>query len=85
MLMLWLAVASPSPLAGQTGPAPKPAEPFKVGTFEIDGVPSVGLVLRDSLIVDLEKANRALQTNPRSSACRCRETCSISSASTSMG
>jgi 2-keto-4-pentenoate hydratase/2-oxohepta-3-ene-1,7-dioic acid hydratase in catechol pathway len=63
-LILWLALASPSPLAGQTGPATKPAEPFKVGTFEINGAPAVGLVLRDSLIVDLEKANLALQTNP---------------------
>jgi 2-keto-4-pentenoate hydratase/2-oxohepta-3-ene-1,7-dioic acid hydratase in catechol pathway len=63
-LILWLALASPLPLAAQTGPATKPAEPFKVGTFEIHGVPTVGLVLRDSLIVDLEKANLALQANP---------------------
>ena len=38
--------------------------PFKVGTFEIDGVPTVALVLRDSLIVDLEAANRALERSP---------------------
>lgn len=37
------------------------AEPFKVGTFEIDGAPAVALVLRDSLIVDLKAANAALE------------------------
>jgi 2-keto-4-pentenoate hydratase/2-oxohepta-3-ene-1,7-dioic acid hydratase in catechol pathway len=53
-----------APAHGQTGAAVKPAEPFKVGTFEIRGVPRVALVLRDSLIVDIEAANRALQNNP---------------------
>jgi 2-keto-4-pentenoate hydratase/2-oxohepta-3-ene-1,7-dioic acid hydratase in catechol pathway len=46
------------------GATAKPAEPFKVGTFEIRGMPKVALVLRDSLIVDIEAANRALQINP---------------------
>jgi 2-keto-4-pentenoate hydratase/2-oxohepta-3-ene-1,7-dioic acid hydratase in catechol pathway len=41
------------------------AEPFKLGTFEIRGVPSVGIVLRDNLIVELEAANAALERNPR--------------------
>jgi 2-keto-4-pentenoate hydratase/2-oxohepta-3-ene-1,7-dioic acid hydratase in catechol pathway len=36
-------------------------EPFKVGTFEIDGAPTVGIVLRDTLIVELNAANRALE------------------------
>jgi len=36
------------------------AEPFKVGTFEINGAPTVGLVLRDSLIVDIAAADAAL-------------------------
>jgi len=35
--------------------------PFKVGTFATDGEPWVGLVLRDSLIVELEAANAALE------------------------
>ena len=39
-------------------------DPFKVGTFEIDGAPIVALVLRDSLIVELEAANRALERSP---------------------
>ena len=37
------------------------AEPFKVGTFEINGVPQVGIVLRDRLIVALNPANEALR------------------------
>src|SRR5688572_23783684 len=38
----------------------KPAEPFKVGTFEIRKTPTVGLVLRDSLVVDIGAANSAV-------------------------
>ena len=37
------------------------AEPFKVGTFEIDRTPMVGIVLRDSLVVELDAANLALE------------------------
>lgn len=37
------------------------AEPFKVGTFEIDGAPMVGIVLRDSLVIELDAANLALE------------------------
>ncbi len=39
------------------------AEPFKVGTFETDGSPWVGIVLRDNLIVELNAANAALERN----------------------
>jgi 2-keto-4-pentenoate hydratase/2-oxohepta-3-ene-1,7-dioic acid hydratase in catechol pathway len=53
-LILWLAM--PALCASQTI-----AEPFKVGTFEIDGAPTVGIVLRNSLIVEFDAANRALQ------------------------
>ncbi len=41
-----------------------PAEPFKVGTFDIHGVPHVGVVLRDSLVIDIEVANMALESSP---------------------
>ena len=45
--------------------------PFKVGTFAIDDVPTVGLVLRDDqLIVDLAAANRALELLPPVSSYR---------------
>jgi 2-keto-4-pentenoate hydratase/2-oxohepta-3-ene-1,7-dioic acid hydratase in catechol pathway len=40
------------------------AEPFKLGTFEIGGRPSVGIVLRDQLVVDLNAANAALELDP---------------------
>ena len=63
-LALIVLLALATPLHGQTGAAVKPAEPFKVGTFEIRGVPRVAIVLRDSLVVDIEAANRALQNNP---------------------
>ncbi|MGI9249677.1 MAG: fumarylacetoacetate hydrolase family protein [Pseudohongiellaceae bacterium] len=56
-----------SPLAGfaQTGVMPQPGEHFAVGTFKIDGLPVVGLVMGDDdLIVELEAANRALEVNP---------------------
>ncbi len=56
-----VALASPIPLAAQSATS---AEPFKVGTFEIQGDPSVGIVLRDSLIVDLNAANAALERMP---------------------
>lgn len=39
-------------------------EPFKVGTFEIDGSPQVGIVLRDQYIVALNAANTALERDP---------------------
>ncbi len=41
-----------------------PVEPFKVGTFDIHGVPHVGVVLRDSLVIDIEVANMALESSP---------------------
>ena len=59
-----LALASSAPVFAQTGPMTKAAEPFKVGTFEIHRVPHVGIVLRDSLVVDIEVANLALQSDP---------------------
>lgn len=40
-------------------------EPFKVGTFGINDIPTVGLVVRnDQLIVDLAAANRAMELSP---------------------
>lgn len=41
-------------------------EPFNVGTFAINDVPTVGLVVRDdTLIVDLAAANRAMELRPQ--------------------
>ena len=42
------------------------AEPFKVGTFAINDIPTVGLVMRDdALVVDLNAVNRAMQLLPQ--------------------
>ena len=53
--------------SGATGRAEaiRSAEPFKLGTFVIDGRPTVGLLLRDTLVVDLAAANRELELEPR--------------------
>ncbi len=59
-----VALSGTASLQAQGGLATEIAEPFKVGTFEIAGVPRVALVLRDALIVDIEAANQALERNP---------------------
>ena len=42
------------------------AESFKVGTFAINDIPTVGLVMRDdALVVDLNAANRTMQLLPQ--------------------
>jgi len=56
-----VALASPALVHAQ---AMTSAEAFKVGTFEIDGAPTVGVVLRDALIIDLAAANTALEIDP---------------------
>ncbi len=44
-------------------------EPFKVGTFAINDLPTVGIVVRDDqLIVDLAAANRAMELLPQYSS-----------------
>jgi 2-keto-4-pentenoate hydratase/2-oxohepta-3-ene-1,7-dioic acid hydratase in catechol pathway len=40
------------------------AQPFKLGTFEIDGEARIGIVLGDELIVELDRANAALEHDP---------------------
>ena len=54
-------MASQAVVLAQNSQFTTSAEPFKVGTFEIQGVPTVGVVLRDSLIVHLDMANRDLE------------------------
>lgn len=51
------------PSLGSAQELPAIVEPFKVGTFEIDGTARVGMVLRDSLIVELHAANAALEAS----------------------
>ncbi len=62
ILGLLVALVCAVPVSAQTDITP--VEPFKVGTFDIHGVPHVGLVLRDSLVIDIEAANMALASNP---------------------
>lgn len=40
------------------------AEPFHVTTFAVNGTQSIGLVLRDELVVEINAANDNLQQNP---------------------
>lgn len=61
LLIFSLAMASQAVVLAQNSQFTTSAEPFKVGTFEIQGVPTVGVVLRDSLIVHLDMANRDLE------------------------
>ncbi len=61
-LTMLLALASPVLCSAQDGL--ESAEPFTVGTFEIVGTAHVGIVLRDSLVVDLQAANLALERGP---------------------
>ena len=58
------ALTTAAPLPAQTPARTDIAEPFKVGTFEIEGEARVGMVLRDALIVDIGAANRALERDP---------------------
>ncbi len=60
-LLAVVALASPALVNGQ---AMSSVEPYKVGTFEINGAPTVGIVLRDALIIDLVAANTALEISP---------------------
>lgn len=59
---VFVAWAAP-PLEAQAGAGPV-AEPFKLGTFTTTGQPFVGIVLRDSLVIDAGAANAELLRNP---------------------
>jgi 2-keto-4-pentenoate hydratase/2-oxohepta-3-ene-1,7-dioic acid hydratase in catechol pathway len=64
MQLVILILTLSAPLIAQTAPAVSSVEPFKLGTFEINGDRHVGIVLRDNLVVELTAANRALERNP---------------------
>ena len=42
----------------------EPVEPFKLGTFQIDAGPQVGIVVQDRYVIELDQANAALQIDP---------------------
>ena len=62
VLTVFVALWSPAALSAQ-GPTTS-AEPFKLGTFEINDLQQIGIVLQDRLVVELNAANRALERNP---------------------
>jgi len=63
-VLMALAIAGlPTGAVAQGDPSISSAEPFKLGTFDMGGSPSLGVVLRDSLVVDLNAANQALERN----------------------
>jgi 2-keto-4-pentenoate hydratase/2-oxohepta-3-ene-1,7-dioic acid hydratase in catechol pathway len=64
LIAFFFSVAAPVVLSAQTGPEAKSVQPFKLGTFEIENEPRIGIVLDDKLIVELNAANRALQRDP---------------------
>ena len=83
ILMAALAVVLAWPLTAlaQAGTAAKSSEPFKVGTFLIEKTQTTGLVLRDSLVVDLVRPMRRWRKRVRFRRGACRRTWSRSSAS----
>jgi 2-keto-4-pentenoate hydratase/2-oxohepta-3-ene-1,7-dioic acid hydratase in catechol pathway len=62
ILIAFVLCAAP-PASAQGAPDVKSAQPFKLGTFDIDGSPQIGIVLQDSVVVELDAANRALERN----------------------
>lgn len=63
LLSVVLVLSAGTSGVGQT-PAASVVEPFKLGTFEIDGNTGIGIVLRDGLVVELNAANRDLERRP---------------------
>lgn len=61
VVALAVALVSPTAAQAQAGSSAKSVEPFKVGTFRIGNTRTVGLVLRDALVVDLVQANAELE------------------------
>jgi 2-keto-4-pentenoate hydratase/2-oxohepta-3-ene-1,7-dioic acid hydratase in catechol pathway len=64
VLTVMIALAAGCASSAQNNANRTAAEPFKLGTFEIGGAERVGLVLRDSLVVELNAANRELESGP---------------------
>jgi len=58
----FVALVAANPVLAQS--TMEPAEPFKLGTFQIDAAPVVGIVVQDMYVIELDKANAALQIDP---------------------
>jgi 2-keto-4-pentenoate hydratase/2-oxohepta-3-ene-1,7-dioic acid hydratase in catechol pathway len=59
MAAAFLGIAAAVPAGA--APQQKPQQPFKLGSFERQGKPLVGLVLGDALVVDIAAANTSLE------------------------
>jgi 2-keto-4-pentenoate hydratase/2-oxohepta-3-ene-1,7-dioic acid hydratase in catechol pathway len=68
MLGLLAAIAVVSSVGVMDRVTAQSAEPYKLGTFAIDGKPTVGVVLRDTIVVDLAAANRAYESKTSAAA-----------------
>jgi 2-keto-4-pentenoate hydratase/2-oxohepta-3-ene-1,7-dioic acid hydratase in catechol pathway len=60
--------AVPAASVAQAGPSIEAVEPFRLGTFADEGRVFVGIVLRDALVVELERANAAFENAPGTAA-----------------
>jgi 2-keto-4-pentenoate hydratase/2-oxohepta-3-ene-1,7-dioic acid hydratase in catechol pathway len=68
VLVAVVGVSASQPIHAQSGGSGAVAEPFKLGTFRTTGPPFVGIVLRDSIIIDVGAANAELLMNPHAPA-----------------
>ncbi|HSF16523.1 MAG TPA: fumarylacetoacetate hydrolase family protein [Vicinamibacteria bacterium] len=62
MTVLLMSLSSASSVLAQS--QMESVEPFKLGTFQIDAGPTVGIVLQERYVIELNPANAALELNP---------------------
>jgi hypothetical protein len=84
LLLLTAVLVYPMAGFGQAGTASQSREPFKVGTFLIGNTPTVGIVLRDTLFVDLARPTRPSENRGPTRRGQCPPTWSGSSQTTRM-
>jgi 2-keto-4-pentenoate hydratase/2-oxohepta-3-ene-1,7-dioic acid hydratase in catechol pathway len=61
LIVISVLAALPASMVHSQQPGLEPAEPFKLGTFAVGGEPTIGLVLRDSLVIAIGEANTDLE------------------------
>ena len=64
LILVFAPALAPAQAQAQGAAMASSNEPFKLGTFQIEGMPKVGIVLQDRYIIDLAVANIDLETNP---------------------
>lgn len=64
LLVPLFALATAVTLSAQAPPPATGQEPFKLGTFDINGDERIGIVLQDKFVVDFAAANRTLERSP---------------------